>query len=449
MNYYKKTIKNAVEHINSDLNSYSIKPDIDYLISILNIRRYSKSKIQDEFVDSLERFYLEQGGITNRDTYGNLYVVKGDAELYPCMIAHTDINQTVRENVNIFISDDIMFGFDSDEAVQCGIGADDGCGIALAYEMFKRFDAIKLFFPKNEETSCLGSKAADISFFKDCSMLLQGDRRSYTTDLITYTNGIQTCSKEFVNAASEIMDKYGYNENRGVYTDVGQIKSNSEVDCIGCNISCGYFNEHSDEEVISIKAYYNATNFIYELIEKLSYKKWNHVHKEIQYDMFDDKPKRKSSYDLFDDIYYDSKKTELDSYNDSYNDPSKFKVKGYDDNYNDYVLEVYAQYFNNDSREKELRSYTSDGEDLKDWMTQSEIDDLLMDDLCPACLSDVEISNELLLNVNCHACSCTFNCTLEVDYNASFDTDSADNIDGIVEPKDLPKINFSDDNDIF
>jgi len=421
MNYYKKTIKEAVEHINSDLNSYSIKPDIDYLISILNIRRYSKSKTQDEFVDSLERFYLEQGGITNRDTYGNLYVVKGNADLYPCMIAHTDINQTVRKDVSIFIGGDIMFGFDNDEALQCGIGADDGCGIALAYEMFKRFDAIKLFFPKNEEVSCLGSKAADISFFKDCSMLLQGDRRSYTTDLITYTNGIETCSKEFVNAASEIMNKYGYNENRGVYTDVGQIKSNSEVDCIGCNISCGYFNEHSDEEVISIKAYYNATNFIYELIEKLSYKKWNHVHKEIQYDMFDDKVKsnyKSSNYSLFDDV--------KDEYNPF--DVST-KIKSIDDNYNDYVLEVYSQYFNNEDREKELRSYSSDGENLKDWMTQNEIDDLLMDDLCPACLSDVEISNELLLNVNCYACSCTFNCTLEVDYNASFDVNSVDDKD--------------------
>ena len=51
-------------------------------------------------------------------------------------------------------------------------------------------------------------------------MILQLDRRSYTTDLITFTNGIETCSQEFVDAASDIMNKYGYTQNRGVCTDI-------------------------------------------------------------------------------------------------------------------------------------------------------------------------------------------------------------------------------------
>ena len=153
-NYYKSTrrsIQEAVSHINSDLNSYEIQPDMDYLKGVLSLRRYSRSKTQDNFANDLEEFYSKQKAIVERDSYGNVYVTKGVSDLYPCMVAHLDINQTKRNNVTLHISGDIMFGFDSDEGVQAGMGADDGCGVALAYEMFKRFDNIKLFFPLNEE----------------------------------------------------------------------------------------------------------------------------------------------------------------------------------------------------------------------------------------------------------------------------------------------------------
>ena len=60
-------------------------------------------------------------------------------------------------------------------------------------------------------------------------MILQLDGRSYTTDLITYTNGIKTCSPEFVEAASEIMATYTYSENNGVATDVGSLKKSKSV----------------------------------------------------------------------------------------------------------------------------------------------------------------------------------------------------------------------------
>jgi hypothetical protein len=51
-------------------------------------------------------------------------------------------------------------------------------------------------------------------------MILQGDRRSFSNDLITFTNGIETCSQEFVDAASEISLKYGYAAARGICTDI-------------------------------------------------------------------------------------------------------------------------------------------------------------------------------------------------------------------------------------
>ena len=429
MKYTNYSIKDSVSHINSDLSTYEIQPNIDYLLSILNIRRYSKSKAQDDFVNDLEKFYTDNGAIAERDVYGNLYVTKGESSLYPCIVAHTDINQTKRSNVSVMISGDTIFGFDNDEALQCGIGADDGAGIALAYEMFNRFDAIKLFFPLNEEVGCLGSKEADLTFFTDCSMILQGDRRSYTTDLITYTNGIDTCSKEFVNAASEIMDSYGYSENRGVYTDVGQLKKDSIVDCIACNVSIGYFNEHSDEEVMSVKAYYNAVNFVYSIIKELGNQKWHHIYTPKQLDIFDSyykKPKNEkinqnwsgsSSFDDYDfahDYYLHDHSSPFDNVRKTQQDMSS--LRSIDKDYNNYVLDVYSSMKDVKNREQ-LQSYDDGAEDMKEFFSQEEIDSILMQQMCPYCLSKIEVTNELLLNISCNSCYAFFNSTHQLENN--------------------------------
>lgn len=68
-------------------------------------------------------------------------------------------------------------------------------------------------------------------------MLIQCDRRSYTTDFINYTNGREVCSKEFTDAISEEMKTFGYSVNRGVATDIGGLKASPKVDCIASNLS--------------------------------------------------------------------------------------------------------------------------------------------------------------------------------------------------------------------
>lgn len=416
MTYNTYSIKSATEKINPDLDSYEIKPDLDYLIQILNIRRHSKSKAQSDFAESIAKFYEYEGASVETDPYGNVYVTKGNSDLYPCMVAHLDINQTERKNVTIHVSGDIMFGFDSNEGLQAGMGADDGCGIALAYEMFKRFDNIKLFFPLDEEIGCKGSNACDPTFFTDCSMILQGDRRSYTTDLITYTNGIQTCSKEFVTAASSIMSTYGYKDTRGVCTDIGAIKKNSIVDCIACNLSIGYFNEHSDEEVISIKAYYNAVNFTYNLIKELGNQKWHHVHTPKQFDLFTSFPKEDKVNDYgwsgsSSSPYYSEF---MDSPFGDIKENSKDSLKYLDDPYNDYILDTYASMKEVENRDQ-LDSFDGEGDTIKDFCTQEEIDSLLMQNMCPYCLHKIEVTNELFLNLSCEQCDSVFNSTYNVE----------------------------------
>lgn len=123
----------------------------------------------------------------------------------------------------------------------------------------------------------MGSKQADVAFFHDCSMIFQMDRNAYKgLELITHTNGVKTCSKEFVDAAKPIMEKYEFFESNGVYTDVGEIVKLPGVNCIGCNISAGYFDEHSEQEITSIQALENSINFGYECLTTLGKTKWEH-----------------------------------------------------------------------------------------------------------------------------------------------------------------------------
>jgi hypothetical protein len=142
--------------------------------------------------------------------------------------------------------------------------------------MLARFDNIKAYFPVDEEIGCIGSGACDVSFFDDCSMILQADRRSWTTDIISFTNGVEVCDDDFLIEILDIMEKYGYSENTGTCTDIGAIKRKGAA-CAAVNISCGYFDEHMDNERTNIIAFENCINFIHDLIVQEGYIKHPHI----------------------------------------------------------------------------------------------------------------------------------------------------------------------------
>jgi hypothetical protein len=59
------------------------------------------------------------------DDFGNLYITKGEVDLYPCIVGHLD---TVHNHVEGFIVKrvgDFVIGFDNYVGEQVGCGADD------------------------------------------------------------------------------------------------------------------------------------------------------------------------------------------------------------------------------------------------------------------------------------------------------------------------------------
>lgn len=212
------------------------------------------------------------------DEYGNIYVTKGDAEIYPCCVAHTDTVHNIRKGFVVVEVDDAFFAWDNVKREQAGVGGDDKVGIYICLQALRDMENLKVVFFRNEEVGCLGSKAVHMDFFDDVSFILQADRKG-SSDFIDYSNGVDLFDDEFKSGTKAILDMYGYKCEHGIATDVGQLKNN-KLNVAAANVSCGYYNAHSDREYVVIGEVENCYNLFLELFNQLGDRKWVHEHVE-------------------------------------------------------------------------------------------------------------------------------------------------------------------------
>ena len=370
--YYRSSQKPEFPKLDNE-----IKIDWDLFYTLLYKQSPSKTQHQDRYVAWLLDYLKQKPGLEiSVDHYGNIYVVKGEADLYPCVVCHTDINQDYTPNLKIERNEKWVYGMDMDTGLQCGVGFDDKNGNLFALMMLDRLDTIKVGFFKDEEIGAVGSKQADPLFFADCSMIFQMDRNSYAgLELITRTNGVYTCSSEFVHAAAGLMNKYHVIESTGSFTDVGEIVKLNGVNCIGCNIGAGYFDEHSEQEITSIQALENSINFGYECLVQLGGTKWFHRAMSIDYGKSYGNARSTQS------TYYDR----------------------YDEFYDIYDDLAYNKSFNVDTELKENKDYRHIFSDGTIDVTDKEIEECLMDGYCPCCFSE-HIVEDVNGTVACEDC---------------------------------------------
>ena len=197
------------------------------------------------------------------DRKGNIYVIRGEKENYPCIVAHLDQVQTKHsKDFRTYETEDIIIGFSPKQKEQQGVGADDKVGIWIGLQCLLKFDCIKLAFFVEEETGCIGSMNADMDFFRDCRFVIQPDRRG-ESDLITNIGWTSLCSEEFLRDIG--YEDFGYIETEGMMTDIETLKNRGiEVSCI--NLSCGYYEPHTDNEFVYKPAVLNCLSFIERII---------------------------------------------------------------------------------------------------------------------------------------------------------------------------------------
>ena len=227
-----------------------------------------------------------------KDTTGNIYITKGDAETYPVIVAHLDqVQENHSKDFTVMEVNGVLFGYSSKNRRFEGLGADDKNGIWIALKCLK-YDAIKLAFFVGEEIGCIGSNQADMDFFKDARFVIQPDRRG-KDDLITSICGLELCSKEFISAVNA--EKFGYRENDGLMTDIETLKTNG-LELSAVNLSCGYFRPHTNEEFTVVKDLENCLAFVQHIIETCT-DTYPHVAVNTFYDYYDD------FYYLYDEMY--------------------------------------------------------------------------------------------------------------------------------------------------
>lgn len=198
------------------------------------------------------------------DKIGNLYITKGQAETYPCIVAHLDQVQRLHsKDFRAIETEDIIFGYSPSNRRQEGLGADDKNGIWVALQCLVKYETLKIAFFVGEEVGCVGSSAADLNFFSNCRFVIQPDRRGYS-DVITQISWESLCSEQFL---SEIQtEQFGYKPTDGLMTDIEALRENGlEISCI--NLSCGYYEPHTDREFTIKNDLKNCLEYVQFIIE--------------------------------------------------------------------------------------------------------------------------------------------------------------------------------------
>ena len=227
----------------SNKEQEQIVPTLNAYLDALNLRMKGKLKIEN-------------------DTHGNIYVTKGKANLYPCIVSHLDQVHKYAQNKTIFQNGDYLLAFDGPR--QVGTGGDDLVGVFMCLQLLEDYNFIKVVFFVAEEVGCIGSGACDLSYFDDCMFIGQADRKN-KSDFINYSNGVQLFGEEFSTFVAPVLKDYNYKECVGIATDAGCLsKRNVGIACF--NISCGYYNPHTSTEYVSIKDVTNCYNVICDII---------------------------------------------------------------------------------------------------------------------------------------------------------------------------------------
>lgn len=186
------------------------------------------------------------------DNLGNIYVSKGEAKTYPCIVSHMDTVHKIIPTKDYFVleSDTEFWAVDLSTRKNTGIGGDDKCGIYTCLDNLKNEKVIKVAFFVDEEVGCVGSRACYMEFFENVSFVLQADRRGYqdVASDIMYT---EMFGIDFLDKIQDILTIYKRELTEGGMTDVMQLAHNG-LQVAMANFSCGYYNPHSRDEYVVI-----------------------------------------------------------------------------------------------------------------------------------------------------------------------------------------------------
>jgi putative aminopeptidase FrvX len=225
---------------------------------------------------------LEENKIPYKvDELFNIYCTKGDADIYPCVVAHTD---TVHNNNHIDVRTELKKncrnvlkeaykGYNA-KGKPTGIGGDDKAGVFACLTLLLELPALKAAFFVSEEIGCKGSKEADEAFFENVGYAIQFDA-PFDYMVTEVSSGVPLFDRrsEFFKKANNVLVEYIIPEyGSHPFTDVYALKKLFDFSCI--NLSIGYYEHHTANEYVILEDVENGIKIGREMIASLGYEKY-------------------------------------------------------------------------------------------------------------------------------------------------------------------------------
>lgn len=199
----------------------------------LRLYRMTQKELQNHI-----KAVCKSGQIPFEEYDGNIYSIRYPDK--PCFVAHMDIirEESVKKPLFVDPKDQTLH---RDGGT---LGADDRAGVNLILNHIKD---INFIFTRDEEVGCLGIKSLmdDPDFLKaldTVNVLIEPDRRN-ATDIIQY------CEDDLIDELKKHLPDYRVAS--GLYTDVAQMDHIKPA----VNLSCGYYEAHSNDEYLNIAEY--------------------------------------------------------------------------------------------------------------------------------------------------------------------------------------------------
>lgn len=240
--------------------------NLEFLKQVLAFPSYSRE--ERKFAEFLAAHFLQRGLITWIDEHNNVFAIKGQSNVYPCLSAHIDTVHRPKDGNQVVERDGQLIALDKD-GVQTGLGGDDKGGVFIVLELLDRVDVAKVALFAGEEVGGIGSSRCADFFFEDVGYLLNFDAHGY--GFVSYTMGgmrMFDSDGEFIALALPVLDRHGLTTwQKHPYSDPAILRKRFDFSIL--NLSAGYWKWHSNQEYVVIDEIRRSIEMATELLQVL------------------------------------------------------------------------------------------------------------------------------------------------------------------------------------
>lgn len=240
----------------------------------------SKSNMEERMVTYVMLFCKKNNVKYEFDSYGNIYLTKGelsDGEFYPCVTSHLDTVQSKHEpyilsSVNLELKTSLEKN--GTHKVYCddiGIGADDKGGILICLSLFLKKEKLKACFFLQEEIGCLGSQHLEKEWFKDVGYVIGYDSPERNRAAWSCSQTKLFSYDFYLKHLKPVCDKFDMTRFESEpFTDVKQIREQTGIVCMNFG-NGGYLAHNQTSEYVIIEDMDTALGMGEELIDALGF----------------------------------------------------------------------------------------------------------------------------------------------------------------------------------